>query len=74
MVRPTSNSAFPSTAISPTFGSRSWSCAGARTWHVMGEEGAAGARWRYVESSVERLQVLVTASLAARWASCSHRL
>ena len=43
-------------------------------WHVMGEEGAAGATTRYVDSSLERIQVKAQAFFPERYVlTCNGR-
>ena len=43
-------------------------------WHVMGEEGAAGGTMRYVDSSVERVEVKSSGLAPDRYAvTCNGR-
>lgn len=41
--------------------------AGLEPWHVLGEEATVGGQARYVDSSLERMQVLVEGSIAERY-------
>ncbi len=41
-------------------------------WHVLGEEGGAGAAVRYVDSSVERMQILVRGMTGERHSICCN--
>ena len=42
-------------------------------WHVMGERGAIGGTVRYTDSSVERMQVQLTAADPARYIVCCNQ-
>jgi uncharacterized protein (DUF2126 family) len=65
---------FPKYGDFATFGTEVELRQALEPWHVMGEEGAAGGAVRYVDSSVERLQVLVTGLAPDRYAlTCNGR-
>jgi uncharacterized protein (DUF2126 family) len=65
---------FPKYGDFATFGTEVELRQALEPWHVMGEEGAAGGAVRYVDSSVERLQVLVTGLAPDRYTlTCNGR-
>ena len=63
------NFAFRNTATLPTRGIDVELRGALEPWHVLGEEGATGGTARYVDSSLERLQVKVTGLPPDRYTS-----
>ncbi len=69
-----SNSGFPKYGDFAVLGAEIELRQALEPWHVMGEEGAAGGAVRYVDSSVERLQVKVSGLAPDRYAlTCNGR-
>ena len=65
---------FPKIGDFATFGTQVELRQALEPWHVMGEEGAAGGAVRYVDSSVERLQVKVSGLAPDRYVlTCNGR-
>jgi uncharacterized protein (DUF2126 family) len=65
---------FPKFGDFATFGAEVELRQALEPWHVMGEEGAIGGTVRYVDSSVERMQVKITGLAPDRFAlTCNGR-